>query len=119
MNFQVWGHEPSENLYDQTSEANENGAASVQVYGLDNSPEAYVGTYTVRAVCLEQPMEGEFVVTGGQGGSGGSDDGGDSDNTGSMPRTGAELTGLGVGALLVLGGMITVLVARRRGMLGR
>lgn len=114
VNFQVWGHEPSEKLYDQTSEANENGAASVQVYGLDNSPAAYVGTYTVNAVCMEESMDGEFVVTGDAGGSGGSDDGGDSGNAGSMPRTGAELTGLGAGALLVLGGAASIIFARRR-----
>ncbi|WP_413336545.1 hypothetical protein ACH82I_07690 [Brevibacterium sp. GP-SGM9] len=122
VNFQVWDQDSSNKLYDQTTTTNEEGVAGVQVYGLDDRPEAYVGTYEVTAVCMEQSMDGKFVVTvegSGGGSGGGAGDVGDSDNAGSMPRTGAELTGLGVGALLVIGGALSILVARRRGMLGR
>lgn len=123
VQFEVWGHEPSEKLYDRTVEANENGAASVQVYGLENNPDAYAGTYKVIAVCMEQSMEGRFVVTGSGAGDpdGGSDESGDagnSDNAGSMPRTGAELTGLGAGAVLILAGAATIIFARRRAQFG-
>ncbi|MCD1287486.1 MULTISPECIES: hypothetical protein [unclassified Brevibacterium] len=122
VNFQVWDQDSSNKLYDQTTTTNEEGVAGVQVYGLEDRPEAYVGTYEVTAVCMEQSMDGKFVVTvegSGGGSGGGAGDVGDSDNAGSMPRTGAELTGLGVGALLVIGGALSILVARRRGMLGR
>ncbi|WP_181274435.1 LPXTG cell wall anchor domain-containing protein [Brevibacterium oceani] len=116
VNFQVWGHDPSEKLYDQTAEAEDNGAAAVQVYGLDSDPGAYVGTYKVTAVCMEQAMNGKFVVTGdGSGGSsGGSDESGNAGDSGSMPRTGAELTGLTAGALLILGGAAAIVLARRK-----
>ncbi|GAA1538699.1 hypothetical protein [Brevibacterium picturae] len=123
VQFKVWGHESSEKLYDRTVEANENGAASVQVYGLENNPDAYAGTYKVIAVCMDQSMEGQFVVTGGGAGDpdGGSDDSGEagnSGNAGSMPRTGAELTGLGAGAVLILAGAATIISARRRAQFG-
>lgn len=112
VQFEVWGHEPSEKLYNRAAEVDENGSAPIQVYGLANSPEAYVGTYKVTAVCMDQGINGEFVVTSSGGGSGGSSD--DSGNAGSMPRTGAELTGLGAGAVLILTGAATIDLARRR-----
>lgn len=119
VQFQVWGFEPNVKLYDRTVEANQNGGASVQVYGVEDSPEAYVGTYRVVAVCLEQVMNGEFVVSSG-GGSADDSDGGadDTDTTGSMPRTGAEITGLGAGAVLIMAGAATLIFARRRAQLG-
>lgn len=113
VQFEVWGHEPREKLYEQVAEADGNGKASVQVYGLEDLPGAYVGTYSVVATCMEQKLEGEFNVAGSDG-SGGSDDSDDSRNAGSMPRTGAEITGLGAGALLVLGGAASIVFARRR-----
>lgn len=113
VRFEVFGQEPSENLYERTVEANDNGAASVQTYGLEDNPEAYVGGYNVIADCMDHSMKAEFVVTSsGTGDTGGGP--GDSGNAGSMPRTGAELTGLGAGAVLILGGAATVLFARRR-----
>ncbi|SMX73965.1 hypothetical protein [Brevibacterium antiquum] len=119
VQFEVWGFEPSEKLYEQTAEANENGAASVQVYGIDSRPEAYAGTYKVITVCMEHAMNAEFVVTSGGGAAGGSDAGpDDSGDAGSMPRTGAELTGLGAGAALILAGAATIIFARRRAQLG-
>ena len=129
VNFEVWGLEPSGKLYEQTVEADENAAASVQIYGLGDDSASYVGTYKVFANCEDQELEGEFLVTGsGSGGSGDrsdgsneSDEAGDSDdsgNAGSMPRTGAELTGLGAGAALILTGAATIIFARRRAQLG-
>ncbi|WP_193071710.1 MULTISPECIES: hypothetical protein [unclassified Brevibacterium] len=113
--FEVWGFEPSEKLYDQSAEVAKNGAASVHVYGLGNSSEVYVGAYQVKVNCMDQGLNGGFVVTGASDGGGS----GDSGNAGSMPRTGAELTGLGAGAVLILGGAATILFARRRAQVGR
>lgn len=116
VRFQVWRKKTNELLYDRTAPNEYDGLVSVQTYGLENDPSAYVGTYTVQALCGDTAMGGEFVVTGsgsGGGGNGGSSGGGG--NSGSMPRTGAELTGLGAGALLILAGAGAVLFARRRG----
>ena len=66
---------------------------------------------------MDVSRSGEFVVTGGEPGGG---DGGDSGEAGgsgggsSMPRTGAELTGLTAGALLILGGGAAIGLARRK-----
>ncbi|TSI17072.1 hypothetical protein [Brevibacterium aurantiacum] len=128
VKFEVWGLEPSEKLYEQSAEANENAAASVQIYGLGDDPAPYVGTYTVFAMCADQAeMEAEFLVTSNRGGTDGGNGGeagesgpaDDPGNAGSMPRTGAEITGLGAGAVLILGGAATVLFARRRSQLGQ
>lgn len=118
VRVEVWGQEPSELLYDRTVEADEKGAASVQTYGLENSPEAYVGGYNVVATCMDVTMKGTFVVTGEASSGGDSGDSSDSGNAGSMPRTGAELTGLGAGTILILAGAATILFARRRAQLG-
>lgn len=122
VQFEVWGLEPSGKLYEQTVRVNKNGAASVQIYGLENNPEAYVGSYKAFANCMDRELIDKFVVTGS--GSGGSSDdsdsgSGDSGNAGSMPRTGAELTGLGAGAVLILGGAATIIFARRRSQTGQ
>ena len=128
VKFEVWGFEPSGKLYEQSAEANENAAASVQIYGLGDDPAPYVGTYKVFAMCADQTeMEGEFLVAGNGGGTDGGNGGeaGDVDpaddpgNAGSMPRTGAEITGLGAGAVLIVGGAATVLFARRRSQPGQ
>ncbi|MCF2589355.1 hypothetical protein [Brevibacterium sp. UCMA 11752] len=128
VKFEVWGLEPSGKLYEQSAEANENAAASVQIYGLGDDPAPYVGTYKVFAMCADQAeMEGEFLVTGNGGGTDGGNAGeagdsgpaDDSGNAGSMPRTGAEITGLGAGAVLIVGGAATVLFARRRSQPGQ
>lgn len=125
VQFEVWGLEPSGKLYEQTGRANKNGAASVQIYGLENNPDAYAGTYKLIANCLDRDLIDEFVVTGSGGGGGGDSESGsdngsdDSGNAGSMPRTGAELTGLGAGAALILGGAATIIFARRRSQTGQ
>ena len=64
-------------------------------------------------------MDGQFVVTGDE--SGGGTDSGEAGSSGgdSMPRTGAELTGLTAGGLLILGGAAAILLARRRAQLER
>ncbi len=122
VRFQVWGFEPGELLYDRTAPTNEVGRAAVQTYGLSNDASAYVGKYQVEATCGEETLTGQFVVTASGGGGGGDNgngggSGGGGGNSGSMPRTGAELTGLGAGALLILAGAGAVLFARRRGQL--
>lgn len=122
VRFQVWGFEPGELLYDRTAPTDEVGRAAVQTYGLSNDASAYVGKYQVEATCGEETLTGQFVVTasgggGGDNGNGGGGSGSGGGNSGSMPRTGAELTGLGAGALLILAGAGAVLFARRRGQL--
>ncbi|SDT13606.1 hypothetical protein SAMN04489752_3461 [Brevibacterium siliguriense] len=117
VNFEVWSEGKKEKLYEQTATANEEGAAGIHVYGLGDDPAYYVGTYQVIAECMDVSRSGEFVVTGGESGGG---DGGDSGGAGgsgggsSMPRTGAELTGLAAGALLILGGGTAIGLARRK-----
>ena len=117
VHFEVYSGDKSEKLYEQTATANEEGAAGIQVYGLGDDPAYYVGTYQVFADCMDVSRSGEFVVTGGEAGGG---DGGDSGEAGgsrsgsSMPRTGAELTGLAAGALLILGGGAAIVLARRK-----
>ena len=117
VHFEVWSEGKEEKLYEQTATANEEGAAGIHVYGLGDDPAYYVGTYQVFANCMDVSRSGEFVVTGGEPGGG---DGGDSGEAGgsgggsSMPRTGAELTGLAAGALLILGGGTAIVLARRK-----
>lgn len=121
VQFEVYSEDMGERLYEQAATTDEEGTAGVQVYGLGDDPAYYVGTYNVRTNCMDIPGSGEFVVTGdgSDDGSGGGD-GGDSGEAGgsgggsSMPRTGAELTGLSAGALLILGGAAAVMVARRK-----
>ncbi|WP_240372823.1 hypothetical protein [Brevibacterium zhoupengii] len=126
VKFEVWGLEPSGKLFEQSAEANENSAASVHIYGLGEDPAPYVGTYKVFVQCADQEeLEGDILVTSGGGDNGGSDNGGDSGegddsgNAGSMPRTGAEITGLAAGAALILGGAVTILFARRKAQSGQ
>ncbi|UVI36780.1 hypothetical protein [Brevibacterium spongiae] len=117
VQFEVYSEDMSEKLYEQTATANDEGTAGVQVYGLGDDPAYYVGTYNVHTSCMDIPGSGKFVVTGDESGGG---DGGDSGEAGSsgggssMPRTGAELTGLTAGALLILGGAAAITVARRK-----
>ena len=64
------------------------------------------------ADCMDVSRSGEFVVTDGDGGDSG--EAGGSGGGSSMPRTGAELTGLTAGALLILGGGAAIGLARRK-----
>lgn len=119
VQFEVWSADFDTKLYEQTARSDDEGTAGVQVYGLADDPQAYVGTYQVRANCLDIGMDGRFVVTGDE--SGGGTDSGEAGSSGgdSMPRTGAELTGLTAGGLLILGGAAAILFARRRAQLER
>lgn len=107
-----------------TSEAVvDDGSAVFAVRGLNPAArDSYRGTYTVTVECEGgEPMSGTFVVgdttdDSGDGGSGdgGSGDGSDDDRNGSdLPRTGAELSGLAAGAVLLLIGGAAVALTRR------
>ena len=119
VQFEVWSEDFDTKLYEQTTRSDDEGTAGVQVYGLADDPQAYIGTYQVKANCQDIGMDGQFVVTGGE--SGGGTDSGEAGGSGgdSMPRTGAELTGLAAGGLLILGGAAAILLARRRAQLER
>jgi hypothetical protein len=100
--------------YEDTRELDENGAGAVLIYGLDTSrPDLYTGAYDVTVRCPGfTPLTGGFEVTGAQDGGGSGDGGGSEAGGSSMPRTGAELTGLALGAgLLALGGATLMMSA--------
>ena len=119
VQFEVWSEDFDTKLYEQTTHSDDEGTAGVQVYGLADDPQAYIGTYQVKANCQDIGMDGQFVVTGDE--SAGGTDSGEAGGSGgdSMPRTGAELTGLAAGGLLILGGAAAILLARRRAQLER
>lgn len=105
----------------RTARADDRGAAAWNVYGTNpSSPSAYIGDYVVTATCGGVKLSTAFSVgrnpqpgdDGDDGNHGGNDDGRD-DSNGSLPRTGMELGGLGVGAALLLVGGATVIFTRR------
>lgn len=108
--------------FESTETADDEGKASVSVHGITSNTSAYVGDYTVTAVCGDDTMSGAFSVTGGaKGGGGNSDDGDNNGNDedvnsgGDLPRTGADLGGLTTGAILLLvGGAAVALTGRRK-----
>ncbi|WP_413333343.1 LPXTG cell wall anchor domain-containing protein [Brevibacterium sp. GP-SGM9] len=110
--------------YDNTVKADDEGKASVNVYGTSASDaDAYIGDYEVTVTCGDAELNGEFSVSddANAGGSDGDEDGnedgnGDGGNGGSdLPRTGTELTGLvGGGALLLIGGAAVAMTMRRK-----
>ncbi|WP_309132702.1 hypothetical protein [Brevibacterium sp.] len=122
--------------YENTVQADDEGTASVNVYGTSASdPSAYVGDYEVTVSCGDDEMTGEFSVSddANAGGSDGNDDGAGEDDNGAggddngaggddngaggseLPRTGAELTGLAAGvALLLVGGAAVTMTVRRK-----
>lgn len=114
VRFEVYSGDKSEKLYEQTATTNEEGATGIHVYGLGDDPAYYVGTYQVFAECMDVSRSGKFVVTGGEPGGGNGEDSGEAGGGSSMPRTGAELTGLTAGALLILGGGAAIGLARRK-----
>ncbi|WP_146000611.1 LPXTG cell wall anchor domain-containing protein [Brevibacterium ihuae] len=97
-----------------TQTVGEDGTVTFGVRGINaDAPHVYAGTYEVRVACEGgEDLTGEFVV--GDPGHGGSDDSGHDDGR-TLPRTGGELSGLGVGAALLVIGGATLLVTRRRG----
>lgn len=115
--------------YDNTVQADDEGKASVNVYGTSaNDASAYLGDYDVTVTCGDDEMTGAFTVSedANAGGSDGNEDGnedgnGDGDNGdngnggGDLPRTGTELTGLvGGAALLLIGGAAVTMTMRRK-----
>ncbi|WP_426937016.1 LPXTG cell wall anchor domain-containing protein [Brevibacterium sp. LE-L] len=110
--------------FDKTVKADDEGKASVNVYGTSASnASAYIGDYDVTVTCGDDELTGEFSVSddanagGSDGGEDGNDDGdnGDAGNGGDLPRTGTELTGLVGGAgLLLIGGVAVALTMRRK-----
>ncbi|MCU4295840.1 hypothetical protein D3I60_01870 [Brevibacterium permense] len=114
VHFEVYSGDKREKLYEQTATTDEEGAAGIHVYGLGDDPAYYVGTYQVFAECMDVSRSGKFEVTGGESGGGNGGDSGEAGSGSSMPRTGAELTGLTAGALLILGGGAAIGLARRK-----
>ncbi|WP_231443151.1 hypothetical protein [Brevibacterium zhoupengii] len=105
--------------YENTVQADDEGKASVNVFGTSDNVSAYVGDYTASATCGDDSMKESFTVTAGAdgGGSDGSDNGG---NDGSqLPRTGADLGGLASGAMLLLVGGAAIAMTGRRKTVGQ
>jgi LPXTG-motif cell wall-anchored protein len=114
--------------FDETIKADDEGKASVNVYGTSaDDPSAYVGDYDVTVTCGDDELTGDFSVEkdpnagggdedGNEDGNGDGGNGGDNGNGGGdLPRTGTELTGLVGGAgLLLIGGVAVALTMRRK-----
>ena len=110
--------------YENTAKADDEGNASVNVFGTSSDVSAYVGAYTATATCGDDTMKDSFTVTEGANG-GGSDDG-DNGNAGNggddgsqLPRTGADLGGLTTGALLLLVGGAAIALTGRKNKFGQ
>lgn len=101
--------------YDNTVTADDEGKSSVKVYGTSASnPSAYIGDYTVTVTCGDEELTGTFAVEEAPNAGGGTGSG-DAGSSGSLPRTGIELTGLAAGtALLLVGGAVVTMTNRRR-----
>jgi hypothetical protein len=109
----------------ETVEVNAEGVAEFVIYG-DNpaNPAVYVGSYTVGVEGTDLSASFEVAEDAGPGqpgsgdGDGGSGSGGDNGSGGgggsSLPRTGAELAGLGAGLALIAAGAAALCVSRRQ-----
>ncbi|WP_131259930.1 hypothetical protein [Brevibacterium aurantiacum] len=105
--------------YENTVQADDEGKASVNVFGTSDNVSAYVGDYTASATCGDDSMKESFTVTAGADG-GGSDGGDNGGNDGSqLPRTGADLGGLASGAMLLLVGGAAIAMTGRRKKVGQ
>lgn len=101
--------------YDKTVKADDEGRASVTVFGTSENYSAYVGSYSATASCGDDTMKDSFKVTAGAKGGDSSDGGSGNGNGTDLPRTGADLGGLTTGALLLLvGGAAVVMTGRRK-----
>ncbi|WP_193627304.1 hypothetical protein [Brevibacterium sp. CFH 10365] len=105
--------------YENTVKADDEGNASVNVFGTSSDVSAYVGAYTATATCGDDTMKDSFKVTAGAKAGGDDGNGGDNGNGGDdgsqLPRTGADLGGLTTGALLLLvGGAAIALTGRKK-----
>lgn len=111
--------------YENTVTADDEGNASVNVFGTSSDVSAYVGAYTATATCGEDTMKDSFTVT--EGANGGGSGGGDNGNAGNrggddgsqLPRTGADLGGLTTGALLLLVGGAAIALTGRKNKFGQ
>ncbi|GAB3051602.1 ExeM/NucH family extracellular endonuclease [Sediminivirga luteola] len=109
----------------ETVEVNAEGVAEFVIYG-DNpaNPAVYVGSYTVGvegtdlSASFEVAEDADPGQPGSGDGDGGSGSGGDNGSGGgggsSLPRTGAELAGLGAGLALIAAGAAALCVSRRQ-----
>ncbi|MGO3895096.1 MAG: hypothetical protein ACTJIH_12430, partial [Brevibacterium aurantiacum] len=105
--------------YENTVQADDEGKASVNVFGTSDNVSAYVGDYTASATCGDDSMKESFTVTAGADG-GGSDGGDNGGNDGSqLPRTGADLGGLASGEMLLLVGGAAIAMTGRRKKVGQ
>ena len=102
--------------YTMTKEADSEGKVT---FGVQAKVKAVLGTYNVRAQAesFDEPQGGSFtVLTNGtavdEGGNGNGNGQGDSGS--DLPRTGAEMTGLALGAGLLVVGAAAVVITRRR-----
>src|SRR5699024_10251222 len=100
--------------YENTVNADDEGKASVNVYGTSSDASAYIGDYDVTVTCSDAELTGEFSVSddANAGGSDGAEDGsgtadgGEAGECGGVARAGTVLTGLVGGAGLLLIGRI-------------
>ena len=114
--------------YENTVKADDEGKASVNVFGTSENVSAYIGSYTANATCGDDTMKASFKVTAGADGGGSGSDGNDNGNgsggnTGDdgsqLPRTGADLGGIASGAILLLVGGAAIAMTGRRKKVGQ
>lgn len=107
--------------YENTVKADDEGKASVSVFGTSSNASAYVGAYTASATCGDDTMKASFTVTAGAdgGGSNGNDNNGSGNDGSQLPRTGADLGGLASGAMLLLVGGAAIAMTGRRKKVGQ
>ena len=109
--------------YENTVKADDEGRASVNVFGTSSDASAYVGSYTATATCGDDTMKDSFKVTEGadSGGDTGNGDNGSAgnDDGSQLPRTGADLGGLTTGALLLLVGGAAIAITGRKNKFGQ
>lgn len=107
-----------------SKEADSEGKAT---FGVQAKVKAVLGTYNVRvqAESFDKPQGGSFTVvtngtdvsengSGSGSGSGSGENGSGSSASNDLPRTGAEMTGLALGAGLLVVGAAAVVITRRR-----
>lgn len=136
IELEVFPQNDSVNDFTLEGTADENGVVTFGVYGTNAAnADVYLGTYEVRVAAAsdddaanagseaapaagayaagdaDEPLTGSFEVVADEGAAPGEDD---ENGEGSLPRTGSELTGLGVGAGLLVAGAAAVYVTTRR-----
>jgi len=136
VELEVFPQNDSVNDFTLEGTADENGVVTFGVYGTNAAnADVYLGTYEVRVAAAsdddaanagseaapaagayaagdaDEPLTGSFEVVADEGAAPGEDD---ENGEGSLPRTGSELTGLGVGAGLLVAGAAAVYVTTRR-----